>query len=80
MEEPREITGTTGMQQTAVPPSEGNQTKSPTGQKIVGKMENVLGSMVGSDSLKAKGLRREQYVRFLLFRTNLANIRHCFGR
>jgi hypothetical protein len=35
-------------------------TGAPTGTKLTGKAESALGSMIGSNALKAKGLQKER--------------------
>jgi uncharacterized protein YjbJ (UPF0337 family) len=50
-------TGTTG-----IPPSTNinNQHRSGGGGAMTGKIEHAVGSLVGSKSLKAKGIQKEQ--------------------
>jgi len=49
---------------TNVPPTgalnDSQQTRGGTGQRLTGKVESAIGSMVGSNALKAKGLQKEQ--------------------
>lgn len=56
---------TTGMQQTTIPLAgtlnDENQTRGGRFQKMTGKMESAMGSMVGSEKLKAKGMQKEKY-------------------
>ncbi|KAJ3573365.1 hypothetical protein NP233_g2463 [Leucocoprinus birnbaumii] len=56
--------GTAGMQQPTVPPSGtlNNEYQSHGGksQRITGKIESAIGTAIGSDTLKAKGLQKER--------------------
>lgn len=69
--------GTAGMQQTTVPPTgtlnNQNQTRGTTGQKMKGKMESMVGSAVGSENLKARGMQKEKYVRIFLSQRSISN-------
>ncbi|TFK32032.1 hypothetical protein BDQ12DRAFT_64726 [Crucibulum laeve] len=50
--------------QSALPPTgalnDHNQSRGGTGARMTGKVESAIGSMVGSNALKAKGLQKEQ--------------------
>lgn len=58
--------GLHGGQHGTVPPTgtlnNQNQTRGGEGQRMMGKMESAVGSMVGSETLKVRGLQKEQYV------------------